>query len=328
MRVMLAELECVANEPLDSPHYALPERWPRHKFAAHRFGYTLHMKPRSLCLLAAQLAVVGSLSGCAALIGKVTGGLATDLSDAILNSNDPAVVRDGAPAYLIMLDALGQDGGNADLLRASASLNSAYASAFVGDEARRRNFADKALRLAQRAACIDVAWLCDARTLPFDEFETSVATLRLVDVPAAYALATAWAGWIQAYSDDWNAVADLARVKPLMARILELDERYDHGGPHLYMGVFETLLPPALGGKPELGRAHFQRAIEITDGKHLLVKVFFAENYARLVFDRELHDRLLNDVLNADPTMEGLTLMNTIAQAQARDLLASGDDYF
>ena len=286
------------------------------------------MKPRSAFALAAYFALLGSLCGCASLIDRVTSGLAADLSNAILNSDDPAVVRDGAPAYLIMLDALGQEGASADLLRASASLNSAYATAFVADEARQRNFTDKAFRLAQRAACIDVAWLCEARTLPFDEFETLAATLKPADVAAAYALATAWAGWIQARSDDWNAVADLGRVKPLMARIVELDERYDHGGPRLYMGVFETLLPPALGGKPELGRNHFQRAIEISAGRHLLVKVFYAESYARLVFDRELHDRLLNEVLAADPTVEGLTLMNTIAQTQARDLLASADAYF
>ena len=286
------------------------------------------MTPRSAFTLVAQLALLGSLCGCASLIDRVTSGLAADLSNAILNSDDPAVIRDGAPAYLIMLDALGQEGASADLLRASASLNSAYATAFVADEARQRNFTDKAFRLAQRAACIDVAWLCEARTLPFDEFETLAATLKPADVAAAYALATAWAGWIQARSEDWNAVADLGRVKPLMARIVELDERYDHGGPRLYMGVFETLLPPALGGKPELGRSHFQRAVEISAGRHLLVKVFYAESYARLVFDRELHDRLLNEVLAADPTVEGLTLMNTIAQTQARDLLASADAYF
>ena len=282
---------------------------------------------RALALIG-SIALLPAVTGCASLIGNVTSALAADLSDAILNSADPAVVRDGAPAYLIMLDALGQDGDNADLLRASASLNSAYATAFVTDEERRRNFTQKAFRLAQRAACLDVAWLCDARTLPFDEFAQRAAALRAEDVPAAYALATAWAGWIQAHSDDWNAVADLGRVKPLMARVLALDERYDNAGPHLYMGVFETLLPAGLGGKPELGRTHFERAIELTGGRHLLVKVFYAESYARLVFDRELHDRLLEDVLSSSAQEDGLTLMNAIAKEQARTLLASADDFF
>ena len=275
------------------------------------------------------LAALLALAGCATLVGKVTGGLATNLSNAILNNNDPAVVRDGAPAYLIMLDALIGDGdASPDLLRASASLNSAYATAFVTDEVRRRNFTSKAFQLALRAACADIAWTCQARTLAFDAFEQRAAAMTARDVPAAYALATAWAGWIQAHSDDWNAVADLGRVKPLVARVLELDETYDNAGPRLYMGVFETLLPPAVGGRPEQGRAHFERALEITGGKHLLVKVFFAEHYARLVYDKELHDQLLRDVLAAETEVPGLTLMNTIAQEQARVLLDSSDDYF
>lgn len=282
---------------------------------------------RTLATLAiANVCLLGA--GCAALMGKVTSGLAADLSNAILNSDDPAVIRDGAPAYLIMLDAFGQDGSNPELLRASATLNSAYATAFVDDPQRQLNFTAKALRLAQRAACLEVAWLCEARTLPFDEFERNAASMTAKDVPAAYALATAWAGWIQARADDWNAVADLGRVKPLMARLVALDEAYENGGPRLYMGVFETLLPPALGGKPALARAHFERVLAITRGEHLLAKVLFAENYARLVFDRPLHDRLLTEVMAADPHVEGLTLMNALAQQQAQALLASADDYF
>jgi len=156
----------------------------------------------------------------------------------------------------------------------------------------------------------------------------SAAAMQAPDVVAAYPLATAWAGWIQAHADDWNAVGDLARVKPIMARVAELDGGYDHGGPHLYMGVFETLLPPSVGGRPELGRDHFEQVIELTGGRHLLAKVMFAESYARLVFDRELHDALLTDVLAAEPGMAGLTLMNTIAKEQAQALLESADDYF
>ncbi|MGB0406966.1 MAG: TRAP transporter TatT component family protein, partial [Pseudomonadales bacterium] len=43
---------------------------------------------------------------------------------------------------------------------------------------------------------------------------------------------------------------------------------------------------------------------------------------------RELHDQVLREVLEADPEAPGLTLANTIAQAQARALLADADNYF
>lgn len=269
------------------------------------------------------------VSGCAALIGNVTGNIASDLSDAILESDDPATVRDGAPAYLIMLDALlRRSGENADLLRAAASLNGAYATAFVADDSRRRAFATKAFDFALRATCLDIAWTCDVRTLSFPDLERRTMSLQREDVPAAYALATAWAGWVQAHADDWNAIADLGRIKPILLRVAELDEAHDHGGPRLYLGVFETLLPPSSGGRPEVGREHFERVVELTAGRHLMAKVFYAESYARMVFDRDLHDRLLTEVLSADARAPGLTLMNMIAQEEARALLESSDDYF
>ena len=59
-----------------------------------------------------------------------------------------------------------------------------------------------------------------------------------------------------------------------------------------------------------------------------MAKVFFAERYARLVFDRDLHDRLLADVIAADAEVDGRVLSNTLAQAQAQELLASADEYF
>jgi hypothetical protein len=277
----------------------------------------------------AAIALCVALGGCANLVGRVTSGLAADLSATILDSEDPALVRDGAPAYLILLDALLRDGGeNADLLRGAASLNSAYATAFLTDEKRAKAFADKAFDFAFRAACLDIAWMCDARKLPFDELDRRIQGLEARDVPAAYALATAWAGWIQAHSADYSAIADLGRVKPLMARVLELDEAHDHGGPHLYMGVFETVIPPAVGGRPEIGREHFERAQAIAGGRHLMAKVLLAENYARVVFDRELHDRVLREVLAAEIRAPGLTLMNAIAQQQAQGLLESADEYF
>ncbi len=59
-----------------------------------------------------------------------------------------------------------------------------------------------------------------------------------------------------------------------------------------------------------------------------MVRVLYAKHYARLVFDKDLHDRLLNEVIAADPHAPGLTLINVLAQEQAHELLESGKDYF
>jgi hypothetical protein len=273
--------------------------------------------------------VISVASACATVVSSVTSDLSNGLSQAVLDSEDLEGVRDGAPAFLLLLDGLlVQEPRNERLLVAAAQLNGAYATAFVDDPARQALLSDKALNLAQRAACIDLVVACAARDQTFAEFSAWVARLQPNQVATSYALAVAWAAWIQVRSDDWDAIAELARVKALMARIADLDESYDHGGPQLYLGVFETLLPPAMGGRPELGREHFERAIELSDGRYLMVKVLYAERYARLLFDRELHDRLLNEVLAAEIREPGLTLVNRVAQERARVLLAGADDYF
>lgn len=277
--------------------------------------------------LAASLVL--SATGCASLIGNATQGFADDLSAVILNSEDPALVRDGAPTFLLLLDGLlGDDPQDAELLSTAASLNSSYATAFVTDPERAKLFAKKALNLSLLAGCKGLKNACGVRDLEFDQFEQWVATLDDDDVPLAYSMGTNWAGWIQANSADWGAIAELGKVKALMTKVATLNPGYEYGGPELYLGVFETLLPPAMGGKPEKGRAHFERAIELAEGKFLPAKVFFARQYARLVFNRELHDALLNDVMAAEANEEGLTLINTIAKEQASALLESADDYF
>ena len=41
---------------------------------------------------------------CSSIVSNVTGNLADNLSMAIINQEDPQIVRDGAPAYLLLLD--------------------------------------------------------------------------------------------------------------------------------------------------------------------------------------------------------------------------------
>jgi len=236
-------------------------------------------------------------------------------------------VREGVPAYLLLIDSFLRSSPNSeDLLLAASSLNGAF-SALVTDDARIKLLSDKSMRYAERAACVAKSLLCDARQQSYADFEKIVSSLNVADVQIAYALGLAWVGRLQANSDDWAVIAELSRAKLLMERVLELDENYENGGPHLYMGGMETLLPASMGGKPEEGRVHFEKAIEINEA-YLMTKVIYAQQYARLIFDQELHDRLLNEVLSADPVADGMTLTNRVAQERAKDLLASSKDYF
>jgi hypothetical protein len=277
------------------------------------------------------IAVVGlcALTGCSAVMSSATSNLSEGLTSAMLDQNDPETVRQGAPAYLLMIDGLiANDPGNPDLLAAGADLYSSYTSGFVDEPTRAARLAAKAKSYGFAALCESVPATCGSWRLPFDEFAAIIDAVPAKHVAPLYTAASAWATWVQINRDDWVALADKARVEAMMQRVVALDRTYRMGAAYTYLGVLNSIIPPALGGKPEQGRADFERAIEISEGRDLMTKTLFAQEYARLVFDRELHDRLLTEVIEADPEVPGMVLANTIAQQTARRLLDESDEYF
>jgi hypothetical protein len=265
------------------------------------------------------------LAGCASMAQRQ---LADNLGRAVLNQDDPATVRAGAPAFLLLLDGMLEgDPDDVDLLIASARLNAAYAAVFVDDAERAGRLARKAHGYAQRALCLKQPSLCKLHERPFPEYEAALAPLGREQLPALYTYGVTWVGVIE-QQGDWQAAADLPKVEAVLDRVVAIDETYERGQAHVYLGAMRSLVPPALGGKPELGRAHFERAIALSQGRNLMAQVEFAQRYARLTFDRPLHDRLLDEVVAADPVEPGLTLSNVLAQARAAELLASAPQYF
>lgn len=268
-------------------------------------------------------------SGCASIVSSVTSDMADNLTSAILNQNDLETVKSGAPAYLLMIDSMVEgDPDNTRLLLSGAKLYSAYTAVFVEDEARGKRLADKSFEYAKKALCEDIPRLCNALPQKQAEFEEQLATTDVSDIALLYGFASSWAGWIQQNADDWNALADLPKLTALLEHCVELDETYDQGGGHLYLAILATQLPPSLGGKPEKGRRHFERARQLSNGHNLMVDVSMARYYARIIFDRELHDRLLQNVLADTGDYPGFTLINAYAHQQATKLLSESDEYF
>lgn len=286
-------------------------------------------------ILLSPLRVLISLLGvsltvsCSAIISGFTNSIAEDLSSAVLGSTDFGVVEEGLPAYLLLVDALVEGSPNdAALLNTAAMLNGSYASGFVEEESRRKYFATRGKQLALQASCQRREALCRVLDSSFDEFKEIVNNTTIRDIDFLYILASNWSGWIQSHSDDFLAIAELPKAQYLMEYVIRLDSTYARGSPYIYMGVFATFLPAALGGEPEVGRENFERAIDISNGKNLYAKTMMAEMYARAIFDRELHDRLVGEVLETDPKAGDLTLQNVVAQKLALQLRESADEYF
>lgn len=275
------------------------------------------------------LLCVSLLAGCSTLMSSAQRSLSERLQAGVLGNDDPETVAAGLPAYLLLVDGL-IDGSPQDpaLLCTGAQLYGAYAGNLIPAGVRAQKLTARARGYATRALCAQNPSLCGLPGLDFDQSTAVLARQQRAQLPVLDCYGQALATDVQARSEDWEAIAEVPRIRLVFERIQQIDPNYGAGTTDLYLGVLNTLLPEAYGGKPELGRTHFEQAIERSGGRNLMAKVFYAERYARMVFDRELHDRLLAEVLAADPVASGYTLINTIAQQRARLLVESADDYF
>lgn len=270
-----------------------------------------------------------ALQGCSSFISGATKNLANQLQATISNHDDPELVKQAVPAYMLMVDSfLRSDPDNIDLLIAASGLYTAYSSVFAEDPERQKRLADRGFIYAQKAVCEYDDDFCGLKKQPYDNYLAMLTELDEEDVSVLFGYGAAWGNWLKANSGDFNAIADLPKITRLMEKLVQLDPGYQQGGAHLYLGIIHTLTPPAVGGKPDLAKQHFEQAMTYSDGRNLMVKVTFAQQYARMMFDQELHDRLLNEVIVANPVVPDLTLTNRLAIEQAKMLLASGEDYF
>lgn len=281
-----------------------------------------HFHPLRFATLLLLPALLGACAGFA------SHRMAATLSDAVVNETDPELVRDGAPAYLLMVDGLiREEPDDEALLTGAARLDTLYATVFVDQPERVLRLTEKALTYGRQALCLRIDAFC-AGTLAYDPFIAALNRAGGGDVPALYAYAMAWSGWLQARSSDPMALAGLPKVIAMLERVVALDPAYENGQPHLLLGILGSQLSPTLGGRPEKGREHFEKAIDLSHGHDLLAKVEYAQNYAKITFDRALYERLLNEVLTAEPVAPGYTLTNVLAQRRARTLLKDAADYF
>lgn len=300
--------------------------------ASHRYNARARFKngraaSRSLSCIVLSLTLC--LPGCGYLVRQKADQLSQDFATAVMQQEDTQMVAEALPAYLLLMDTLVHNSPeNGALAMADARLKATFSSSFITDSERQKIFAEQAWVLARRSACLQENPLCEGYKGGIDEIDLALDWTDESVRKLAYDFTSVWITWIQVNKDDWNAIAQLAKAERLMSRVAEHDPAIDYGNALVYLGVMNSLVPAALGGKPEKGRDYFEKAIGVSDGRNLMAKVLYAEFYARLVFDQALHDRLVNEVLDATYPSNGLKLSNALAKRRATLLRESAKDYF
>ncbi len=138
------------------------------------------------------------------------------------------------------------------------------------------------------------------------------------------------------YNKDSAAmIAQLPTAKSALMRVVELDDKHKQSDamkralPHVALGMMYTAQAPSMGGEPERAEKHFQRAIELTEGKMLLAKTYMARRLGVMRQDREFFLNNLVEVLQTSPAVwPEQRLANEIAHRRARRYLKMEKEWF
>lgn len=259
-----------------------------------------------------------------------TATLLEEVARASSKQSDLRILREGMPAYLMLIDGMIQAWPDNDrLLMAGAQSYSSFASLFV--EEHDKEYANSLYTRGKHYALrsLEMRGFKEPLQRPFDDFKQALKRLGKKDAPYLFWAATCWANWIRLNVDSMEALSELPRVEWMMSRVLEVDEGFYYGGPHLFMGIWFASRPKIAGGDLQKAKEHFLKALDLGQGKFLMAYVYYAKYYAQKISDRELFVSTLQKVLETPAeTSPDLVLANTVAKKEAKELLGHVEEYF
>lgn len=266
----------------------------------------------------------------------LAGGGTTFASD-----DDPELVKAAAPFSLKLMETIIVQTPHHDrLLEAAASGFTQYAYAFVQQEAEALETEDfaRAQEVRRRARSMYLrARAYGLRSLEsrhrgftsqlLDSPKAAVQRARKQDVPVLYWTAASWAAAISLSKDNPDLVADLPQVEALIYRALELDEAYGGGAIHNFLIAYE--LSRQAPEPAELRcRRHFERAVELSGGKHAGPLVAYAESVSVQKQNKAEFAALLQRARAIDPSERPeWRLANLVLQRRAEWLLNNADQF-
>ncbi len=286
-------------------------------------------------LISAALSAGFLLSAQGCSLTQLTIGATSGIIDggfkAINRETDLDIAAQAIPADLKLLDGLIIEAPNNEkLLLLGAQGYTSYALGFVEDSSKERasvfylRARDYGLRILFENEDFKKHFNGDLQdfTNSLDEFGDD-------DVPAIFWTANAWGNYVNLNRDNVDALAQLPKVEAMMKFVLKHDQSFFYGGAHLFFGTILGSLPAMFGGDTVAAREHFEKAIQIADGKFLMAYFYYAKSYAVMTQNKELFESLLHKVIDAPANLlPDQNLANEIAKQKAEALLKQESDYF
>lgn len=115
------------------------------------------------------------------------------------------------------------------------------------------------------------------------------------DLEAVFFTAQAWGSLINLQRTNISLFAQLNSVKNIMDAVCERKPEINFGFCYLFNGAYEVGRPKMLGGNPEKGKIIFEQ-YNASHSENLLSRVFFLEYYVIPNQDKELFEKVMNEL--------------------------------
>ncbi|HKW35393.1 MAG TPA: TRAP transporter TatT component family protein [Candidatus Acidoferrum sp.] len=272
------------------------------------------------------------------------------LGDSLANSgttfasdNDPEFVGQAIPFSLKLIEGLlAESPRHRGLLFAAASGFTQYSYAYVQQSSEQVEIEDltKSTALAERARNLYLR----ARDYGLRGLETkhrgftgslrenpraAVLVAKAGDVPLLYWTAVAWGAAISLSKDRPELVAEQPQVEAMIDRAYELNPDYEYGAIDQFLISYESARQGAKGDFAARCKAHFDRAVSLSNAQLASPYVAYAETVSLQKQNREEFETLLKQALAVVPDKRPeWRLSNIMMQRRARWLLSREDELF
>lgn len=271
------------------------------------------------------------LTGCVKLALKFSPSLIPSLTQAFFEECDADLAKQSLPADLKLMEGLlKNDPNNKKLLTGLCMGFTGYAMLFVEDEAptRASSLYLRARAYGLKAIGIDES-LSKKGGLRKETIGVRLPTLGKQEAEALFWATAAWNAWINLNLDRPAALAQLGNVQACVERILDIDPDYYYGAPYVMIGSILAARPTFLGGDKVKARQYFEKAMNVSHGKFLLVHYYFAKYYAVRVQNKELFLKLIKEIdITSPDELNEVCLINAVMKEKAKHLRYMIDELF
>ncbi|MES0488526.1 MAG: TRAP transporter TatT component family protein [Leptospirales bacterium] len=297
------------------------------------------------CLIAAAIAPILSCSMTKTIVRGAVDYM-TNSREVFERETDLEIAKISLASNLKILETMAEeDPENYQLNLFLAETFSIYSLAFVEDEMDRLsgiNYEEseyhkkRAIRLYDRASAYAYKIIEETLGKPAtlerlsdEKMKEKIDLLEEKQFPALFWYAYSRAASMNLQKDDMNALVAMPLVKVMMDKIIEWNDKFYFGGGYLFTGMYYGARPVMIGGNAEKSRVAFEKALQISQRKILLIPYLYAKTYCVQFQDAKCFTENLEYVLNApDDIYPEQSLANEVAKHKARRLLKKKEDLF